>query len=274
MTRNALIRYATRKSLGARIATFLLMPIAVIGILSGALAYGATNAQDADAQFPHIPISPPLATPDTIDQTTTHLLDLVPAELRGPDGVSRTALAAAVTALPAPTSTPSAGEYKVEEFGQRWADVDRNGCDTRNDILQRDLLDITIEPGTNDCKVTAGRLLDPYTGLTVVATNRQDLGDDIEIDHIVARSWAWQHGADAWTAEQRLAFANDPLNLLAVDGPTNGQKNDHGPADWTPQINQCEFAALFTAILTRYELAPGTDDRDALAAAAQSCPGA
>ena len=122
--------------------------------------------------------------------------------------------------------------YSRSQFGSGWVDADQNGCDTRNDILNRDLSDAQWRHRTHDCVVTVGRLADPYTGTTMpfVKTN----ASAVQIDHVVALSNAWQTGAFAWTASRRLLFANDPLELLAVDGTNNERKGDGDAATWLP----------------------------------------
>ena len=124
--------------------------------------------------------------------------------------------------------------YERERFGDGWVDTDRNGCDTRNDVLARDLTGETFRPGTNDCVVLSGTLADPYSGRTIEFRRGEDTSDDVQIDHVVALSDAWQKGAQNWDADRRAAFANDPLNLLAVDGPLNMQKGDGDAATWLP----------------------------------------
>ena len=105
--------------------------------------------------------------------------------------------------------------YTRDQFGQAWADVDHNGCDTRNDILARDLTDITLKPATHDCVVLTGTLQDLYTGQTI----RFERGgaSEVDIDHRVPLSDAWQKGAQSWDQDTRTRFANDPINLIAVD---------------------------------------------------------
>ena len=103
--------------------------------------------------------------------------------------------------------------YSRAQFGAAWADVNGNGCDTRDDILRRDLSQTTVRPGTGGCVITSGRMVDPYTG-TVLHYVRGH--SDVDIDHVVALGDAWQMGAARWTEASREAFANDPLNLLAV----------------------------------------------------------
>ena len=139
---------------------------------------------------------------------------------------------AALAALPVRAPASSSG-YTREQFGQAWADVDRNGCDTRNDVLARDLTGVSFKPGTHDCLVLSGTLADPYTG-TVLAFARGPASTAVQIDHVVALSAAWRTGAQGWSARRREQFANDPANLLAVDGQANQDKGDGDAATWLP----------------------------------------
>ncbi|HEY6934616.1 MAG TPA: hypothetical protein VI452_14545, partial [Marmoricola sp.] len=80
--------------------------------------------------------------------------------------------------------------YVREQFGQAWLDADRNGCDTRNDILNHYLDHVIHEPGTRDCVVLSGDITDPYTGARIHFVRGS--GDSLDIDHVVALGDAWQ----------------------------------------------------------------------------------
>lgn len=172
-----------------------------------------------------------------------------------------------------PAGEPSSADYERDLFGSGWRDTDQNGCDSRNDILARDLTEPTFEPGTNDCVVLAGHLDDPYTGTSISFERGQDTSSLVQIDHIVPLSWAFRQGAADWTDEQRIQFANDPMNLLAVDGSSNMSKGDSGPADWLPEPREshCGYASRFVTILTDYDLAVPHADRAALEAILTVC---
>lgn len=145
--------------------------------------------------------------------------------------------------------------YDRERFGEAWDDVDRNGCDTRNDILGRDLREVIFTKGSPHCIVASGMLDDPYTAKHI-SFARGQRSADVQIDHIVALSDAWQKGAQQWSAEQRRAFANDPANLLAVDGPANQEKGDGDLATWLPpqKSYRCEYAVRVVEIKAEYRL--------------------
>ena len=165
--------------------------------------------------------------------------------------------------------------YDRDLFGQAWADVDRNGCDTRNDILRRDLHDTTLKPGTHGCLVLTGTLSDPYTGSTIAFVRGRGTSNAVQVDHVVALADAWQKGAQRWSAATRTEFANDPLNLLAVDGPTNQRKGDGDAATWLPprKAVRCAYVARQIAVKHRYALAVTAAERDAMVRVLTTCPG-
>jgi hypothetical protein len=156
--------------------------------------------------------------------------------------------------------------YSREQFGEGWLDPDRNGCDARNDILARDLDNEAFKPGTKDCVVLAGTLADPYTGATIDFVRGNKTSTLVQIDHVVALSDAWQKGAQRLSSDQREAFANDPLNLRAADGPTNGAKGDGDAATWLPPNKgfRCEYVALQTAVKAKYGLWMTRAEHDAI----------
>ncbi|KGH48439.1 calcium-binding protein [Modestobacter caceresii] len=163
--------------------------------------------------------------------------------------------------------------YDRDEFGATWADVDRNGCDTRNDVLARDLTQEQFRPGTQDCVVVSGTLVDPYTAQTI-AFEKGD-GSSVDIDHVVALSNGWQTGAFGWDETRRTAFANDPLNLLAVDYAANRQKGDGDAATWLPAHRgyRCAYVARQVAVKATYGLWVTQAEHDAIARVLDTCPG-
>ena len=144
---------------------------------------------------------------------------------------------------------------------------------TRNDILARDLTNETFKQGTNNCVVMTGTLADKYTGTTITSTRGQDTSSDVEIDHIVALSDAWQKGAQQLSADQRKDLANDPLNLMATDGPTNGAKGDKDAATWLPpnKAFRCEYVARQTAVMAEYRLWVTQAEHNAIAGLVEGC---
>ncbi|WP_241037183.1 GmrSD restriction endonuclease domain-containing protein [Blastococcus litoris] len=190
------------------------------------------------------------------------------------ENAGRTTALAALAAVEVKGRAPRTG-YDRDNFGSGWVDTDRNGCDTRNDVLARDLEGETFKPGTRNCVVLTGNLADPYSGRAIAFQRGQSTSDDVQIDHVVALSDAWQKGAQALTAGQRTAFANDPLNLLAVDGPLNMQKGDGDAASWLPPNRgyRCAYVARQVAVKVSYGLWMTQAEKNAIATVLSACPG-
>ena len=146
--------------------------------------------------------------------------------------------------------------YTRAQFGQTWADVNRNGCDTRNDILKRDLTDVVFREGTRNCVVESGTLIDPYSGATINFVKGVKSSMEVQIDHVVALSNAWQTGAFKLSLERRTEFANDPENLLAVQGRLNSQKGDGDAATWLPPLKKyrCTYVSKQIEVKAKYGL--------------------
>lgn len=175
----------------------------------------------------------------------------------------------ALAALPIKGRAPKT-DYSREQFGGGWERID--DCDMRNYILARDLTETTFVTPT--CKVAAGILADPYGGRQITFTRGADTSDDVQIDHVVALSDAWQKGAQTLTYEQRVALANDPLELLAVDGNLNQEKGDGDAATWLPpnKAYRCEYVARQIAVKKKYSLWVTRSEYDAMAVILQTCP--
>ncbi|MEU0969983.1 HNH endonuclease family protein [Streptomyces sp. NPDC005917] len=179
---------------------------------------------------------------------------------------------AALTAADALTvkgRAPKTG-YTREKFGSAWADTDSNSCDTRDDILRRDLKEVKFTDG--DCKVSSGVLNpDPYSDKEVTYKRGRSL---VDIDHLVALSDAWQKGAKYWDASKRIALANDPLNLLAVDASANRGKGDGDTATWLPpnKSYRCAYVAAQVAVKKKYGLWVTAAEKDAMKKVLATCP--
>ena len=164
--------------------------------------------------------------------------------------------------------------YTRAQFGQTWADVDRNGCDTRNDILKRDLTAEVFKERTRECVVLSGTLLDPFSGEIINFVRGNVSSMEVQIDHVVALSNAWQTGAFKLSIKDRTAFANDPLNLLAVKGRLNSQKRDGDAATWLPPLKsyRCEYVSRQIAVKIRYKLWFTAPEKEAMIRILKSCP--
>ena len=188
--------------------------------------------------------------------------------------VQQPGLATAVLeTLPVKGRAPKTG-YTRDQFGQAWADVDHNGCDTRNDILKRDLTEIVFKAGTRNCVVASGTLVDRYSGEVINFVRGNVSSMEVQIDHVVALSNAWQTGAFKLSAEQRKALANDPLNLFAVKGSLNQQKSDGDAATWLPPLKsfRCTYIAQQIAVKAKYSLWVVPPEKAAMVAILAKCP--
>jgi hypothetical protein len=145
-------------------------------------------------------------------------------------------------------------------------------CDLRNYILTRDLKNIT-RSSSNWCNVTTGVLNDPYTGKTINFVRGVRTSLAVQIDHVVALSNAWSTGAQALSVASRYSLANDPMNLLAVDGPTNGSKSDKDAASFLPRVAyQCKYVARQLAVKKKYKLWVTSSEKSAMVRVLQTCP--
>lgn len=165
--------------------------------------------------------------------------------------------------------SPKTG-YSRAEFGRGWTDTDGNGCGTRDDILKRDLSGETFRDG--GCQVLKGVLDDPYTGRSV--TFARGGRSEVDIDHVVALSDAWQKGAGRWTKDKRVGFANDPLNLLAAEASANRAKGDADAATWLPPHKgfRCAYVARQVAVKKKYEVRVTAAEKDAMVRVLRGCP--
>jgi Protein of unknown function (DUF1524) len=184
---------------------------------------------------------------------------------------SQTTALAALSKLPVKGRAPKTG-YSRSLFSDGWGTLE--GCDLRNYILKRDLKAITWRSGAN-CLVATGVLRDPYTGKTIQFVRGIKTSLAVQIDHVVAVSDAWQKGAQQLTGAQRYAFYNDPLNLLAVDGPTNEAKGDGDAATWLPanKVFRCPYVARQVAVKVKYHLWVTAAEKSAIQSVLASCSG-
>ena len=117
-------------------------------------------------------------------------------------------------------------------------------------------------------------LADPYTGKTITFTRGRTTSSAVQIDHVVALENAWQSGARDWDAMRRYEFANDPYNLLAVDGPSNSEKGSASAAYWLPTNAdyRCDYVARQIAVKDKYNLSVTSAEKDAMLAVLHTCP--
>ncbi|MFT4125862.1 MAG: HNH endonuclease family protein [Gordonia sp. (in: high G+C Gram-positive bacteria)] len=236
--------------------------VVLVGVLGGCSAPGTeTTATNTTA------------TPGTSTPGTGRTDPSGPATSSTPAGAL-----AALAALPVRGRAPTTG-YRRDQFGSSWTDDvtvagGHNGCDTRNDILRRDLVDVVVKPRTHDCVVLSGTLPDPYSGQTVDFVRGAQTSSRVQIDHVVALADAWQKGAQQLTREQRTDLANDPRNLQATIGTINQRKGAGDAATWLPpsRAYRCTYATRQIQVKAAYRLWVTAAERDALARILHRCP--
>jgi len=294
-------------SISAGAATLIILTGAVAGCSDqgkySSLSVGTTNSAGPLGLFASNPTTAaaPTATPPNVSATTANPRAIVQPSANHPGSqaagqkttspaphpttptdkatTSSPAKAASNSALTVLASLAVKGRapktgYDRDQFGPAWHDTDRNGCDQRNDVLRRDLTDLTIKAGTNGCEVLTGVLHDPYTGKTIDFTRGVGTSTAVQIDHIVALSDAWQTGVQQLSASTREEFANDPLELLAVDGPTNESKGDGDAATWLPpnKSERCAYVARQIAVKAKYGLWVTSAEKQAMIQVLTPCP--
>ena len=278
--RDEMLRSAPRKKPRRRSRKVVWWVTGLAGVVTVFLLLGAltqegetSSAQTAEeAQATNEILNQPADSFERAPSETTGLQESVEKIIEDSADLSTTSLLEDILALPE-SEGRSESDYDRSLFGQAWLDIDRNGCDTRNDILRRDLADIEIKPGTQGCKVTRGQLHDWYSGSTVEFTAGQETSRLVQIDHVVPLSWAWRHGASEWTEINLVNFANDPLNLNATIDSENQSKSDSGPSRWLPTDDraQCQYIQRFTRVLVKYDLGVGHRDRAMMTGIARMC---
>ena len=220
--------------------------------LSGSLT---NTAPPADPPYASDPAPAPASSPATEPTTTQEQLAQLAVKGRAPKN-----------------------DYDREQFGQRWSDdvdveLGHDGCDTRNNILARDLNEVVYKLGTNDCVVAYGTFVDPFSGQEITFSRGQDTSRLVQIDHLVALADAWQKGAQQWDETTRRNFANDPRNLLAVDGRANQSKGASDAATWLPpnKAFRCEYATRIIDVKFNYGLWVTEAERAALYRQLETC---
>jgi hypothetical protein len=168
---------------------------------------------------------------------------------------------------------PTTYRYKRDAFAYNTLDPDGDGCTVRDDILRRDLTQVSLAAGSL-CRVKSGELNDPYTGGTIHFVRGKHTSEAVQIDHVVALENAWQSGARRWGTVERQEFGNDPLNLLAVDGPANQEKGSASAAYWLPSNRsfRCGYVARQVAVKAKYDLTVTTPEKQSIAGVLHSCP--
>lgn len=164
----------------------------------------------------------------------------------------------------------SSVDYSRDKFDTGWDNV--FGCDMRNRILRRDLVE--VKTGENGCRVLSGVLeKGPFTGEKMLFERGTDSSGEIHLEHVVAVSDAWSKGASGLTTEERKAFYNDPLNLIAVDGAANLEKGGSDASEWLPRKGyECRYVARQIAVKLKYDLWLAKNEYNAMKRVLETCP--
>jgi hypothetical protein len=249
----------------------------VLAIAAAALVALITGCDSTAGRPAASPADSPAATMAPVATTAPAATSAPSTSAAPPPAAPGTALAA-LAVLPVKGRAPMTG-YTRARFGPAWSDdtampFGHNGCDTRNDILRRDLQATVLKAGTSGCVALSGRLDDPYTATAIAFERGVATSSTVQIDHVVALGDAWQSGAQQLSDTQRRGIANDPLNLLAVDGPANEQKGDSDAASWLPpnKAFRCTYVARQVAVKLKWHLWVTAAERAAVAHVLASCP--
>lgn len=231
---------------------YLLVPLLIIG------AFMPKNS-DTDEVFETLPSPSP-----------TPSISFTPESSPSPSPDIRTKAIRALEKLKIKGRAPKTG-YSREQFADGWESS--FGCDTRNRILQRDLESFALRVDSS-CIVESGVLQDPYTGSRIDFQRGVQTSLEVQIDHVVALSDAWQKGAQKLSALERFRLYNDPLNLLAVDGGTNSSKGDSDAASWLPPNKgfRCSYVARQIAVKIKYRLWLTEAEFEAMKRVLVQCP--
>ena len=270
--------------LWAQIVSWVALALVVLGAIGAATGEDTSSKNISTDKATTTTAAPTTTPPPTTAAPTTTLspaTPLPPSTIPPPTAPgsppSTTALLGLAT-LPVKGRAPMTG-YSRAQFGPAWTDDvtvadGHNGCDTRNDILRRDLSSEVIKPGTHGCTVASGVLHDPYTNTVINFTRGVGTSTVIQIDHVVALGDAWQTGAQQLSTAVRTNLANDPLELLAVSGPVNEQKGDADAASWLPpnKAFRCSYVATQVAVKVKYHLWVTSAERAAVAQVLSTCP--
>ena len=270
-------RRRTRATVQSSIVT-LVLAVGVWALFSsGALSTGA-DATTSGASTPSAASTPGTAnTPGTPGSGTaarpTVTTSAPTPATPGPSRASSQSVAAAratLAGLPVKGKAPATGYDREADFGTPWLDVDHNGCDTRNDVLARDLTDVVRQ---GPCKVMSGDLVSPYTGGEIAFVRGNTTSTLVQIDHVVALENAWRTGAQQLSQTERQALANDPENLFAVDGHSNSQKRSGDAATWLPAATgfRCEYVEHQVKVKAKYRLWVVPAERDAMERVLSTC---
>jgi hypothetical protein len=242
-------------------ALALTLAVVAIAAMSGCASVDGLATTTPDSPGAALSAGPSAPPPGSRPERVSPLRDrrgLHPG-LTAVPAAERAAARKLIAGVAAGARGSKAGYDRERHFGPAWTDdVDitwgHDGCRTREQVLHRDMRGIDFRSGTGDCVVLVGILQEPYTGRTIEFSKSRPM--EVQVDHVMPLAYDWGQGARTWTQAKREQIANDPLNLLAVDGPANQRKSDSGPAEWMPANAKvrCAYAVRFALVSRKYKL--------------------
>jgi hypothetical protein len=247
-------------------------PTIVAAVLAAVVAgcfLGVAALHSSPGEVRSVATSTPPDAPSTSSTGSTRDPATAATTISSTDAAKTIALLAT---LPVKGRAPMTGYDRTGDFGSAWLDTDRNGCDTRDDVLARDLRAVAT---SGACRVLSGVLVSAYTGQTIHFVRGVGTSTAVQIDHLVALGNAWQTGAQQLSGTQRRSLANDPNNLLAVDGRSNEQKGDGDAATWLParKAFRCTYVARQVEVKAAYALWVTPAEHDAIIRVLDGCLG-
>lgn len=269
---------SVKQAARGKLAAAAVLPAAAVLVVVSGCSAAEKAGSPPSTNHPAAPATPTTgaAVPSTTVAPTT--APSPPTTAPAPVPAHASTALAGLSRLPVKGRAPLTG-YSRAQFGPAWTDDvtvpdGHNGCDTRNDILRRDLTMVVLKPGTHGCVVLSGVLRDPYTGTVIPFTRGESTSAAVQIDHVVALANAWQTGAQQLSLAVRTNLANDPLELLAVSGPANEQKGDADAATWLPSNKafRCPYVARQVAVKIQYHLWVTPAERAAIDRVLATCP--
>lgn len=250
-------------------ANLLVGVLGTVFILSS--FFGCTDTSEPERTSPTPALTDTPITQPSVSESAAPDPSPTDSPTAEPNASASSQALTALATIPIKGRAPKTG-YDRDLFASDW---DYSfGCDMRNKILRRDFIEFQFRSDSS-CVIATGILLDPYTGQTINFVRGVGTSNEVQIDHVVAVSDAWQKGAQQLSSAQRYAFYNDPLNLLAVSGSANAQKSDSDAASWLPsnKAYRCAFVARQVAVKISYNLWVTQAEYDAINRVLQDCPG-
>ncbi|NRQ33361.1 HNH endonuclease [Nonomuraea sp. NN258] len=177
-----------------------------------------------------------------------------PADL--PTALSTSSATTALDGLTVARHESMAG-YRRDRF-PRWIPQGQD-CNTREKVFLRDGRNVRRD---EYCRAVSGAWTNPYDG-TVITQPSQ-----LEVDHVVPLTNAWQSGANTWTDAKRKAFANDleAPQLLTTTKESRLAKDDQSPDEWRPPLRSywCTYSRAWIDVKARYHLTVTPEEKTVL----------